>query len=316
MSPASGSATLVASKPAAGVADDDQHLAVSIAVHDALDLARGVALAPVADGVGEGFLQRQLDFHHPLFGPFLVHQHLHDAVGDGGNRARLGGNDHVELAGGTVGEEPTQFVDLVERLAKLVDERGLLRFGPVALGKRLLEIDQVGAELELRFSLPPQRVERLDLLGRQRARHAVDHAQRAERVALWRHERRASVEANAILRHDQGVIAERLVVEGVGHHEKIAVLDRVRAERDASRGFGDRDADPGLEPLPVGVDQADERNRRLADMRGEEREVVEGALRIRIEDAIPPQGRQPSCFVRFHDRWIPQRPVVNVRLHG
>ena len=80
--------------------------------------------------------------------------------------------------------------------------------------------------------------------------------------------------------------------------EDVAVLDRVRAERDGACGFGHRDADPRLEPLPVGVDQRDERHRRAADVRGEHREVVEAALRLGIEDLIPVQRREPRALVR------------------
>ena len=57
------------------------------------------------------------------------------------------------------------------------------RLGAVPLRERLLQVDQVAAELELRLGLTAQRLERLDLLGRERPRHLVDDAEGPERVA-------------------------------------------------------------------------------------------------------------------------------------
>src|SRR5207247_9073445 len=47
----------------------------------------------------------------------------------------------------------------------------------------------------------------------------------------------------------------------------------------------------------VGVDERDERHRRAADVRGEEREIVERALGAGVENAIPVQRRQPGGLV-------------------
>ena len=99
---------------------------------------------------------------------------------------------------------------------------------------------RLALQLELRFGLTAQRVEGLDLLGRQRPRHLVDDAQRAERVALRRDERGAGVEADAVFGGDEGVVAERRVAAGIRHDVQIPLLDGVRAERQASRRFRDR----------------------------------------------------------------------------
>ena len=181
------------------------------------------------------------------------------------------------------------------------------------------ELEEIGAQLELRFGLAAEGFERLDLLGCQRARHVVEDAQRAEGIALRRHERRAGVKADPVLGRDEGVVAERGVVTRVGDDIELALLNRVGAERDAARRFRDRDPDARLEPLAVGVDEADERDRRAADVRGEQRQVIERTLGIGVEDAIPLEGRQPSGFVVSHagSRQVDhQRPVVKVRVHG
>ena len=55
--------------------------------------------------------------------------------------------------------------------------------------------------------------------------------------------------------------------------------DRVRAERQVAVGLVEVEPDLGLEPLPVRVDQADQPHRGAADLRGEQRDVVEVLLR-------------------------------------
>ena len=57
-----------------------------------------------------------------------------------------------------------------------------------------------------------------------------------------------------------------------------------------------RQADARLEPLTVGVDQGDERDRRLADVRREQGQVVERLLRLGVQDPVSVQGREPLGF--------------------
>ena len=195
---------------------------------------------------------------------------------------------------------PLSFFTLLERFAELVDELELRSFGAIPRAERHLEIEQVGPQFKLRFDLPAQNIERLELFLAQRAGHLVEHAQRAKRVTLRRDERRPRVEADAVFGHDERVVPEGRIVTRVGDDHQVALWNCVRAERDASRCLRDRDPDARLEPLPVGVNQADERDGSSADVRGEERQVVERALGLGIEDAIPSQGCQPSWFVRDH----------------
>ncbi len=60
----------------------------------------------------------------------------------------------------------------------------------------------------------------------------------------------------------------------------------MRAERDPPRRLGRVEADPGLEPLSLGVDQADQRDRRAAERRGDARQVVERGLGLGVEDVV------------------------------
>ena len=56
-----------------------------------------------------------------------------------------------------------------------------------------------------------------------------------------------------------------------------------------------------LEPLAIGVDQRDERHRRAADLRREQREVVERLLGLRIQNAVPRERRESGRLVTRHD---------------
>ena len=49
-----------------------------------------------------------------------------------------------------------------------------------------------------------------------------------------------------------------------------------------------------LEPLALRVNQADKRDRRLADEGGQHREVVERLLRLGIKDLVAVQSGQPG----------------------
>ena len=60
--------------------------------------------------------------------------------------------------------------------------------------------------------------------------------------------------------------------------------------------------DARLEPLAVDVDQADERDRRAADLRSEHRQIVERLFGIGIEDPVSPQRGETTRFVCGHGR--------------
>jgi hypothetical protein len=61
--------------------------------------------------------------------------------------------------------------------------------------------------------------------------------------------------------------AEASVRLRVPHHQRGVGPDRVVAEGHASGRFGHIEAEVSLEPLPIGGHQADERDRRLKNLR-------------------------------------------------
>ena len=91
---------------------------------------------------------------------------------------------------------------------------------------------------------------------------------------------------------DLRVIPKTLVLQRVGDDEEILRRDGVRAERHRTGHFRGRDAGARLEPLAVSVHEPDERHRRAADMGREQREIVDAALGVHIEDPMLAQRGQ------------------------
>src|SRR5262245_25541980 len=71
-------------------------------------------------------------------------------------------------------------------------------------------------------------------------------------------------------------------------------------ERDAARRFRNRYPDTRFEPLPILVDKRDERDRRPADLRCEQYDIVEGPLGLGVENAMVVQCHQTSGLARVH----------------
>ena len=271
---------------------------VRVGGDDALHLLGGVVLAAVADRVGQRFIERQLDRDDLGFGPALALEQLLHALADSGNARRLGGNDDVHLAGRGVGHQRGELVHLLQRGTELGDSATCSACARVAVGERLLQLPQFQTQLQLILDLVSERVERAHLTGREAPRLDIDHAQGAQRVAVRRHERRARVEADMGLAGDEGIVAEALVFPRIRDLEDAGVRDGVGAERDGSLGLPHAvEAVLGLEPLSVLVDQRDQRHRRTADLRRQQRQVVERPFRRGVENAIAPEGGQTGLFV-------------------
>ena len=97
---------------------------------------------------------------------------------------------------------------------------------------------------------------------------------------------------------DEGVVPEALVLACIGHLHDPWLLDGVSAKGDGALRLSNAvEAAPRLEPLTVFVDEGDQGDWRITDVRGQEGEVVEGFLRVGIENAIAPEGGQAGLFV-------------------
>ena len=115
------------------------------------------------------------------------------------------------------------------------------------------------------------------------ARCGVDDAQGAQRLAIAADQRRAGIEADVRRAGDQRIVGEPRVAGRVGDHEQRLPQHRQRAEGDVARRFFGIEADAGEEALAHILDNADERDRRVAQGRRKSGDVVQGAKAAGVE---------------------------------
>ena len=84
-------------------------------------------------------------------------------------------------------------------------------------------------------------------------RPRVDRAERAEREALRREQRRADVEAQVVRLPGQRVIGEARIVREILDDHRVLAPDRVRARREFAREFVRTETDAPFDDLPVGI---------------------------------------------------------------
>ena len=145
--------------------------------------------------------------------------------------------------------------------------------------------------------LPAKSAERVLLRGRQLARDPVDDAKGPERLSLRSDEGHAGIKANVRGARDQRAVGKPVILGGVRHDEQVRLENGMGAKGDVAGCFGRVDADFRFEPLPVCIDQADERNRYVADLCRESGQVVERVFGIGIQDLVALEGGQARGFV-------------------
>ena len=198
----------------------------------------------------------------------------------------------------------------------------------LALGRRLhgeivqlfgllLRHPRAAAQLQQRRCLTGQGLERAGLAGIERARHRVDHADRAHRLAVGHDDRGARIKADVGLPGDERTGAKTRVVQRVLDDEDgLGRGDRMGAEGQVAVGLCGIQADPGLEPLPVLVDERQQCDRCGADFRGQLHDVVVDLLGQGVEDLQASKLGEPRCFVgggrcgNGRHRGRPEKPGV------
>lgn len=126
-----------------------------------------------------------------------------------------------------------------------------------------LDVRQTATNLELGFDLMGQRFQQRDRVGFHLSGLGVQHAQRAERVAVGRTHRHPAVEAQARLTRDVRVAAKALVDRQVWHHQRRTQANGRFAKRVLARRFGRVEVDRALEQLLRFGEQRHQRNRRF-----------------------------------------------------
>ncbi|MNS89239.1 hypothetical protein D3C72_1232450 [compost metagenome] len=112
------------------------------------------------------------------------------------------------------------------------------------------------------------------------------------------------VEAHPRLARHERVVGEARIGSGVGHHEGGVLEDRMAANRRMARNLAPRHAHAGLEPLAVGVDQADAGHRHAEDPARQPCEAVEALFGGRVQDGERAQGAQAGSFVGRQGRGL------------
>jgi len=217
-------------------------------------------------------------------------------VGDHSDAAELAVSllepvDDLGVGGGLAGEVK-EVGDGLERVVDLVGHAG----GETSDGGDLLTLDEgfegalvldeLLARLEERHDLTRESFEGGDLGGGDAAGFVVEDADGAEDMAVGRDDGNSGVETDAGMTEDEGVLAEALVEVSVFDDEGLRLEDGVGAEACVAGGMADAEADLGLEPLPVLVDEADEREACGADEGGEGGDVGVALLGEGIEDSV------------------------------
>ncbi len=168
--------------------------------------------------------------------------------------------------------------------------------------------------VEPRFELIDDRVadrgQRRPLVAGERTCPTIEDGERAYRVPVRRAQRNAGVETDRLLAGDERVAGEARIGCDVADLQYPVVRDRVRAERDGSRKFAQADPVRRLDPLAVAVDQRNQRDRSVADARGQTRERVEQILARRVEKLVFIEGGKAPLFSTRDPRWRGHRRGV------
>src|SRR5262245_17421134 len=111
----------------------------------------------MSDGVGQRFLQRQLNLELMADDAWFVAERLRDAGCHGTYRGGVGGNHDIELAGRAERQEGAETLRTLEPIPQILDESLLGLLGVIALAEGLRQFVNVQPELQLRNGLPAKR---------------------------------------------------------------------------------------------------------------------------------------------------------------
>ena len=144
----------------------------------------------------------------------------------------------------------------------------------------------------------------LAFLGVQAAGLPVNHAQCPDALTGAQAYRRACIEADVRLTQHQRVVGEARIERGIAHLKQLVALDGMCAKRPVPwRLRRIRQTEPGLEPLAIVVNQADQRNRRFAQLRGGRNQRVKNVFGRAVEYLQRIQSRLPFQFIGGKGRW-------------
>lgn len=219
-------------------------------------------------------------------------------------------------------------VDLLEVVEVDVDgaqaQAGILRAGHLAL-EELVEggaVPQLGQRVDQRLALLAihRLAQRVGLLAHaahvqiafhqdakvvqarvfaraEGAGFGVDQAQRADWLVVAAVDRLAGVEAHIGWPGDHRVVGKARIAQGVFHHQRLAGRHGVAAERGIAGRRIAVQADAGLEPLTITVDQADQYAFHFEQLAGQVHQGIQVQLGRRVEQFHVVQGALAQGFI-------------------
>jgi hypothetical protein len=175
-----------------------------------------------------------------------------------------------------------------QQLVRALALGGHRRARLLEIAQQRIALEQLAPKLQLRHGRVRQAAHRFALRGRDLMGLEVDDAEAAEREALAVDQRHAAVEADVRFTDDVGIFLEALVLGDVWNVQRVILADRRRAHDHIARrlGRGSGQAVFGLEPVARLVDEAEDRHRASADLRGDLGERVVFELGRGIEHAV------------------------------
>ena len=112
-------------------------------------------------------------------------------------------------------------------------------------------------------------------------------------------QRRAGIKTDAGVASYQWVVYKPRVLQGIRHfHDPVRIQNGVGTKSMATRRFHRIQAHTGLEPLAVFIDQGDQDNRGVANVRGQLDHIVIGLLSRGIQNLEAAKVIDPKLLIR------------------
>jgi hypothetical protein len=144
---------------------------------------------------------------------------------------------------------------------------------------------ELPAELQLRHDLAPKDPKGIGLAGPEFTGQAIDHAQGADMGTVVQLQGRPGIKADVRCGGHQWVVGEPGVGQRVGHLKQAVAQDGMATKRHIARGLGHAgQAEIRLEPLPIAVDQAHQRDGHAANQCCRGHQSVEFAFGSRVQN--------------------------------
>src|SRR2546427_274746 len=125
----------------------------------------------------------------------------------------------------------------------------------------------------------------------------VHDAECSQGKTLWCHQGHARVKPDMRVFGHQRVGYEPFVGRCVSNDKQVRLQDSMGAKRNVPGRFLDRQTDLRLEPLPLPVDEADQRDRGAANVSGQTRQIVKLFFGSGVKNLVLMKDMKPSFFM-------------------